>query len=555
MTSFIPDIRLKHLRVVALILAALVFLVTVYLDLRLQLATVDDSLIHFRIAEAYAHTGHAWYNSSEPVMSTSSPLWTVLLALIFKRTGSFASIPYFEAFFTALAAGFSGLLAIRIVGAYCPASTTTSGSSAGRIPHSPQALLLVIAASGIAWLCLAETAVAQMETPLALALALAGLWQLSKSADGTSYGFSARPGFGLALIVLAGFTRFEFCMMALLVAVTLLFSRRSHPVTFTFATATALLGCLWMWTQFHTVIPNTIVAKAAAYRFPATRVLATLGMNPRLVPLFAAGLIVLVGLLVRRRAQVPLPAVALSLVGFGMLLAATYSLRHAWLASWYLPLVLLPCCLGFLLLIPATPRAPVARILACALLLWFLLLPVYTTRHLIAEAIFGLDYPRWNDEYASSARVHEYFAVGQTLYRACPQGSLLTSEIGGLGYGFRGEILDGVGLVTPAAIAFHPLSFPQDSPSRDEGAIPPRYAKAAGADLIATYLHHGEAVVEQAQALGYDDIPLPSFLRVDHILHPEASHFGPMHILVRRSGTCSLPRVTQVIERELRAQF
>lgn len=560
MSDLILVLRRSYLRVVVLSLAVLVFVIMVYLDLKLQRAAVDDSLIHLRIAEMYARTGHAWYNPTERVMSTSSPVWTIFLAILFKLTSSFASLPLFEALFTAIAAAFSGLLVSHIFAAIhqLPSTPTRPAApepSAPRIPLPVQAVLLIVAAVGIASFCLAETAVSQMETPLAFALALAGLWQLTTPAGEKPFAFTIRPSLGLALIVLAAFTRFEFGLFAVLIGSALLLTRRAHPATFAAAAAAALLGCLWLWTQFHTLVPNTVIAKAAAYNIPATRVLIILGLKPGLVPLFAVVFCALLFLLIRRRALVPIPVVALSLISFGVLLATTYSLRHAWLASWYLPLVLLPSSLGCLLLVVSTPKLPVARILATVLMLWFLLIPVYSTRHLIAEALLGLDYPRWNDDYAAAARVHEYFAVGQTLYHACPNGSLLTSEIGGLGYGFRGEILDGVGLTTPAAIFFHPLRFPQDSPSYDEGAIPLRYARIANADLIATYLHHGEVVVQQAQSLGYDDIALPPFLRADHILRPEASHFGPMHILVHRSGACSLPQVTQFIERELRARF
>jgi hypothetical protein len=148
---------------------------------------------------------------------------------------------------------------------------------------------------------------------------------------------------------------------------------------------------------------------------------------------------------------------------------------------------------------------------------------------------------------AQAARVHEYLKIGMLLNNACPKATLLTSEIGGLGYSFHGRILDGMGLVTPEAVAYHPLHFPEDSPSGADGAIPPRYAQAAKPDLIVTYRILGEATIQQGPSLGYVDFVLPPFPMEDDV--PAGYYLGAMHVMVRKSGLCLAWKVRDSLQK------
>jgi hypothetical protein len=87
------------------------------------------------------------------------------------------------------------------------------------------------------------------------------------------------------------------------------------------------------------------------------------------------------------------------------------------------------------------------------------------------SAVFGsLKIPFIED----GIRVQRYLEVGKELYTLFPNARLLTSEIGGLGYSFRGEIIDAVGLVTPSALTYHPMKVPQQRQNATIGAIPAR---------------------------------------------------------------------------------
>ena len=61
--------------------------------------------------------------------------------------------------------------------------------------------------------------------------------------------------------------------------------------------------------------------------------------------------------------------------------------------------------------------------------------------------------PAYLPGFSEGARSSHYLATGQQLYKDFPSARLLTSEIGGLGYGFRGYIHDSGGLVSPEVLS------------------------------------------------------------------------------------------------------
>jgi hypothetical protein len=84
----------------------------------------------------------------------------------------------------------------------------------------------------------------------------------------------------------------------------------------------------------------------------------------------------------------------------------------------------------------------------------------------------------------ANLRTSAYLAVGQALQRACPGGSLMSSEIGALGWVFHGRIIDGAGLVSPEVLPFHPLQVPAQRPSGNVGAVPARAIAVLRPDLV-----------------------------------------------------------------------
>src|SRR5579862_8108957 len=59
---------------------AVSFVLMLLFGWRLRFDLGDDVYIHLRIAQNLIRTGHPYFNPGEPVMVTSSPVWTILLA-------------------------------------------------------------------------------------------------------------------------------------------------------------------------------------------------------------------------------------------------------------------------------------------------------------------------------------------------------------------------------------------------------------------------------------------------------------------------------------------
>jgi hypothetical protein len=111
--------------------------------------------------------------------------------------------------------------------------------------------------------------------------------------------------------------------------------------------------------------------------------------------------------------------------------------------------------------------------------------------------------------------VKAYLNIGTILNDEYPNATLLTSEIGGLGYAFRGRILDAAGLASPGALDFHPMKVPEQRSSGNIGAIPPGYVKLNTPDLIVSYDYFAQALLKDEVIQQYNVILIPAFLPED----------------------------------------
>jgi hypothetical protein len=84
----------------------------------------------------------------------------------------------------------------------------------------------------------------------------------------------------------------------------------------------------------------------------------------------------------------------------------------------------------------------------------------------------------------ANQRVERYIDISSALYKYCSKCSLVTSEIGGIGYGFKGVVYDGFGLADPEAITFHPMIVPSQRQGFGVGAIPKAYVQYRNPDFI-----------------------------------------------------------------------
>jgi len=94
------------------------------------------------------------------------------------------------------------------------------------------------------------------------------------------------------------------------------------------------------------------------------------------------------------------------------------------------------------------------------------------------------DRPERSATLEASLRLRPYFAIADHLFQVCPSGTLMTSEIGAVGWNFRGKLVDGLGLVSPEVLKYHPMRVPEQRAKEDAGGIPAQ----AVADLQPDYV-------------------------------------------------------------------
>jgi hypothetical protein len=515
--TVLRDYLRRHLLLVALLgITAPLFAICAF---RLSGIAADDSFIHRRIALNYQHLGKPYFNPDQRVMVTSSPLWTVLLAAAGAVLPVANAVPWLELIFVLMGATAAYLLARE--------GLASRGLRALSFPAL--AFLYVFVADF-------PSSMDQMETPCAVALMLAG-----------TLGVLIRRNWGMPLLVLACFTRYECVPLCGLAGIYVSVRGQWTKSSLLSSTAIGLSGLAWLRWEYRTVIPNTVIAKSHLYVLTYGRVLESFfPSKARAAVLFVLGVVWLIYGRSRRRAQNP---AAILLASFGVLLWVAYVVHKTFIFSWYLPLVLAPIAISILLCTDTKEfrGAALGAIFAGAILCNF----VFADVRLLHAAWRGA--PSDILAYPAAARVHEYYRIGTALFSECPSGTLMTSEIGGIGWGFRGKILDGAGLASPEAIRYHPMRIPEERSSGELGEIPAAFLRARRPDMIVSYDVFAESALPAARSLGYIDYSYPLFVREDRSYLMNSRIFGArqMHVLVAPDGHCSPTAVDQAVRMAL----
>jgi hypothetical protein len=146
------------------------------------------------------------------------------------------------------------------------------------------------------------------------------------------------------------------------------------------------------------------------------------------------------------------------------------------------------------------------------------------------------DIPVYSQNFATGARVRKYLEVGDQLYQTFPSATLLTSEIGGLGAGFQGRILDGMGLASPSALVYHPLAVPQERDNEMLGAIPVRFIEDNVPELVVSEDAFASAFMRSNLRRDYWRIRQPIYLDSDMQISPIPTLWGSryLNIFIRR---------------------
>lgn len=432
--------------------------------IRLADGVYDDAYIHLRIARHLVELGRPEFNAGEPVYASSSTAWTLVLAgWIAIGGGSAAGMAALSAAFTALAAGVWASFVREHVDGPAP-----------------------IVAGVVVAALLFDSAAGGMEAPLALLLL--GLGALGWARD--------RRWAGAALAAAVA-TRIE---LGVFLALFLLDRRRPADLRW----AAAVLGPIVLlelgW--YGTLVPHTMIAKRAVYQLDVLHALSVAGLGmpwpgPPSVWVLADAALALVLLAVALWWR---PAEVSGRLLFGAaLLAAVYLWSGQYIHPWYWPNVDVPAAAAVVVVL-ARERQRVLTALAG-------LAALPSVVSLVLRLATAAVDPAADGDVRAADHVRDGLAVGAWASERYPGGVLLTSEIGTLGVAYDGKVADGIGLVSPDALPFHPLRVPDERPDGATGAIPPAYVAQLRPDLVVGRPYLLAAFERSPVAADYQRVP------------------------------------------------
>ncbi|HLP32395.1 MAG TPA: hypothetical protein VK202_02920 [Bacteroidia bacterium] len=462
----------------------------------------DDSYIHLRIVRNLLEQGVPYFNTEEQIMSSSSSGWTMFLFLFFKVFGyKLTLLPWLHATALTLDVFVYQLLIQQLTDLNRFLSFTSSS-------------VLVISACQFASL-------GYMETTFTLALLGFGAWLYYR---GNAWAF--------LFLAAAPFFRMEiWAAFILFAAGAVVFKQVKLLPSLGFSALGALPFFTYNMHFFGTNVPNTIGAKSVIYDLTAYNTLMKEWFSfvqgnaaGKFISIFLVLVfLVLVLITVLRKFT---EANNYLLMAFGVGIAVAYVFKKILMFHWYIPIYTLPVILGCFIWIVRERRVAFSAVLL------LLLLPYM---FLFAQAVYASATGRFHayKNFKPGARVQQYLQVSQWLYKKYPNATLMTSEIGGLGYGFEGKILDGCGLISPEAIKYHPMKVPEQRTSSHIGAIPLKYVQEKMPELVVSLESFCEEFSRSNLAQEkYYKIQLPVFTARDLRLSPDSTIWGSNFLLV-----------------------
>jgi len=502
----------------------------VWLHLRLRDLAFDDAYIHLRIARNLLRHGRAFFNPGERVMATSSPLWTVLLA-VFRVPNHAAVLPVAEA----VVVWVCGLLAFWI------GIETLASMEEGRRVWRP---VVGLGAAVLVTVLLLSSSLGQMETPLAIALLL-GAWLCA-----------TRMGWGtLPLLALAACTRLELLPLLLLACVVWLLRRKS-VVPVAIAAVVVMASAAWTELQFGVLLPNSIHAKRVVYNYTVRRAAQQFVSGRLRDELPFAALLLFVALALgmewfrgRRGLRDGGSVLPLTAVGWGVLVCLQYAANRTVLFDWYRPLFTVPLALGLLLHVgdADAPRFLRVSMAVCrgVTLVGLAALPLWLAGRAMRAAVHPTPLAKGHMDAGDSARVQAYRQLGSVLRAACPGGRLMTPEIGALGWEFDGYVYDSFGIASPGALHYQPLTS-----GASVGGVPAGYVLSTLPDLIVSYsMLDTEVRGSDELRARYRLLALPPSARGDRGGALDAGWRGSrnLDVWLRRDGVCPVPVVAEAV--------
>jgi hypothetical protein len=432
----------------------------------LPLIGQDDAYIHFRMA-ANGLSCRFNTNCGDDVMTSSSPLWTVLLSLVSVIVGA-QRLPFAVFGINTLLLGYVASVIATWVYRRTDAITGTIICAAFTAFLLGQAYVLMESLLFSALLCRALLSErTRIETPI--------------------------------LLGLLPFVRLEAHVFLGLYALScgLFGSKRDFAVVL----STYALCGIMVTSSFGHVIPFTLTVKSIVYDLPIADTFAAIVPGVGFLTRFAAVALFALSIALRLwrlpiglphvrdwRLLIPRRGTSVLVVGSGVVVV-TYVAQRILMFDWYPPTYM------FGLLVALCPTShfvgPRSIVPAICIAIWA---SYYTPAYLF----FGKLHP----SFAPIARVTKYLELSELIARgATPQTKLLTSEIGALGWKFPGRVVDALGLNNPPALLFHPMHVPTQRSHGSIGAIPLSALRHFPADYMISLPIFLEEILQEQRTL------------------------------------------------------
>jgi hypothetical protein len=486
----------------------------IWIHIRLYSYAFDDAYIHLRVARNLVETGFPYYNTNEMVKVSTSSGWTIWLAMLFGFARLIRMEDNLPLILGVLNAGIS-LCGMMVFTAVVESLLKARLSLSSKLLFQLSFLALILPSS-----------VGLMETPLALLVVALGVYYL----------LQAKP-IGCTLLGLAINVRLELCLVAILAGGVLVLQKQlknKHILYFAIGIIPILIYDL---TYFHTIVPHSIIAKSVVYSttwfesavsillfsYPTIPIRSSFILSSTL---FFSMLVITPIMSVRVRTGIQ-GQWQLIFCCWSLFVIGAYMARHAHIFDWYVPLYTVPILVAAFLCF-ASNGYPQKTILKGLIYLLFLTSLISLCRTLYAS-IYN---PGLFNGFTAGSRVKSYLYVGAILYEEFPHATLLTSEIGGLGYGFQGKILDAAGLASPDSLEYHPMQVPEERANGSIGAIPPEYVKKHTPEIIVSYDYFSQALLKNDVIHLYNMVMVPAFLPEDAIWSENKTIAGSKYLRI-----------------------
>lgn len=488
------------------------------MHLKLSQYAFDDAYIHFRVARNLLDLGAPYFNAHEIVKVSTSSGWTLFLATLL---GLARAIGLEQSFPTTV----SLINACISLGGMIVFTKVTENLSNARLDPVRKVLFQITYLT-----LLASSSIGLMETPLAFLLAGVGIQELLHS----------RPR-GFFWIGLAAYVRLELMILLIAVAFLSILKGKTYILqAFLFSALGILPILIYDLYFFGTIVPQSILAKSTIYSLTWLHTLTRgvllsfpVAFLEHQFLFFTGGLILLISILVisaitvfrNRRIWQGRWIVIFTLWSLGIFCG--YLAGQTLIFEWYAPLFIIPLVLALTLC--ASKEIFPGNSIATGLQFIVFLINLSLFVQFSYAAVFD------RGEYLlfeNGARVKTYLETGKILYEEYPDATLLTAEIGGLGYAFRGKILDAAGLASPEALPFHPMDIPGERPRGDLGAIPPEYAERHQPDLIVSFDSFAQALLASNIANQYNMVLIPAYLPKDALYSKSNTIWGNKYLRI-----------------------